>query len=206
MIKQLKWIREQIGHDDKQKKPTKHSFLSLSPSPCPKARLMMGHWKLPQSLWDLGCHLKGQMSGSRSLSGGINWTGVNMIVCCLSCSTQCSRPKPDKLLSGQMLPDDVNKFCLFWKVLQPPLNVWNKTLAWYFGMMCVCLDLTTGSCPSEDLAKSNWFDRYTWCIISLAYIQFFWHKMYYQNIWWVVSLDLLYFSFHFRLVVTSVIM
>ncbi|XP_029577267.1 cell cycle progression protein 1 isoform X7 [Salmo trutta] len=32
------------------------------------ARLMMGHWKLPQSLWDLGCHLKGQMSGSRSLS------------------------------------------------------------------------------------------------------------------------------------------
>ncbi|XP_064835455.1 cell cycle progression protein 1-like isoform X4 [Oncorhynchus masou masou] len=32
------------------------------------ARLMMGHWKLPQSLWDLGCHLKGQMSGRRSLS------------------------------------------------------------------------------------------------------------------------------------------
>ncbi|KAM9423680.1 cell cycle progression protein 1-like isoform 5-T9 [Salvelinus alpinus] len=32
------------------------------------ARLMMGHWKLPQSLWDLGCQLKGQMSGSRSLS------------------------------------------------------------------------------------------------------------------------------------------
>ncbi|XP_031686834.1 cell cycle progression protein 1 isoform X4 [Oncorhynchus kisutch] len=68
MIKQLKWIRGQIGHDDKQKKPTKHSFLSLSPSPCPKARLMMGHWKLPQSLWDLGCQLKGQMSGSCHLS------------------------------------------------------------------------------------------------------------------------------------------
>uniref|UniRef100_A0A4W5MAF9 Cell cycle progression 1 n=1 Tax=Hucho hucho TaxID=62062 RepID=A0A4W5MAF9_9TELE len=32
------------------------------------ARLVMGHWKLPQSLWDLGCQLKGQMSGSRSIS------------------------------------------------------------------------------------------------------------------------------------------
>ncbi|XP_036819926.1 cell cycle progression protein 1 isoform X2 [Oncorhynchus mykiss] len=32
------------------------------------ARLMMGHWKLPQSLWDLGCQLKGQMSGSCPLS------------------------------------------------------------------------------------------------------------------------------------------
>ncbi|XP_031686845.1 cell cycle progression protein 1 isoform X13 [Oncorhynchus kisutch] len=32
------------------------------------ARLMMGHWKLPQSLWDLGCQLKGQMSGSCHLS------------------------------------------------------------------------------------------------------------------------------------------
>lgn len=145
MIKQLKWIREQIGHDDKQKKPTKHSFLSLSP--CPKARLMMGHWKLPQSLWDLGCQLKGQMSGSRSLSGGINWTGVNMIACCLSCSTQCSRPKPDKLLSGQMLSNDVNKFCFFWRMLQPPLNVRNETLAWYFSMMCVFFRLNNWKLP-----------------------------------------------------------
>ncbi|XP_010878407.2 cell cycle progression protein 1 isoform X2 [Esox lucius] len=32
------------------------------------ARLMMGCWEFPQSLWDLGCHLKGQLSGNRSLS------------------------------------------------------------------------------------------------------------------------------------------
>ncbi|KAL1007282.1 hypothetical protein UPYG_G00084500 [Umbra pygmaea] len=32
------------------------------------ARLMLSCWKFPQSLWDLGCHLKGQMSGSHSLS------------------------------------------------------------------------------------------------------------------------------------------
>lgn len=44
-----------------------------------KAGLMLSRWKLPQSLVKLGFHLRSQLSGGRSLSGGLTESGVKLI-------------------------------------------------------------------------------------------------------------------------------
>uniref|UniRef100_A0A4W5PLY4 Cell cycle progression 1 n=1 Tax=Hucho hucho TaxID=62062 RepID=A0A4W5PLY4_9TELE len=65
---------EQTVEEEEERAVSEELYLGTSSSSqytfstAETARLMMGHWKLPQSLWDLGRHLKGQMSGSRSLS------------------------------------------------------------------------------------------------------------------------------------------
>ncbi|KAM9545187.1 cell cycle progression protein 1-like isoform 7-T11 [Salvelinus alpinus] len=68
------WDEQTVEEEEEEGAVSEELYLGTSSSSqytfsaAETARLMMGHWKLPQSLWDLGCHLKGQMSGSRSLS------------------------------------------------------------------------------------------------------------------------------------------